>query len=63
MLGGAPLAAWLGHAFSPIVPYVFAAAASLVVLAASVRSLAVIDRDPEPAALEEAEAVTAGDAS
>lgn len=68
-LGGAaapPLAAWLGHAFSPTVPYIFAAAASLValiVLAVSGRALAVIDRDPEPAELEEAEAVTAGDAS
>lgn len=68
-IGGAvapPLAAWLGNAFSETVPYLFAGAAALVsllVLAVSARQLAVIDRDPEPAELEEAEALTAGDAS
>ncbi len=68
-IGGAaapPLAAWLGGAFSETVPYLFAAAALIVstlVLAFSGRVLAVIDRDPEPGELAEAQAVTAGDAS
>jgi len=67
-IGGAaapPLAAWLGHAFSETVPYLFAAGAALVsllVVALASRRLAVIDRDPEPEELEEAAALI-GDAS
>ena len=68
-IGGAaapPLAAWLGHSFSETVPYVFAGAAavvSMLVLVLSGKRLAVIDREPAPSELEEAEALTAGDAS
>lgn len=68
-IGGAiapPIAALLWHAFNSTVPYLFAAASVLVAtltIFLGRKLLAHIDDEPADAALEDAEAITVGDAS
>lgn len=68
-IGGAiapPVAALLWHAFNSTVPYLFAAASVLVATLTILlgrKLLAHIDDEPADTALEDAEAITVGDAS
>ena len=68
-IGGAmapPIAALLWHAFNSTVPYLFAAASVLVATLTVFlgrKILAHIDDEPADAVVEDAEAITVGDAS